>query len=594
MKTEYKDGKIVANGRLFEDANYDVANNSVTVTFNGQGFISKYAVLKEKVYFDSPLAMVKFVIGGNVIDVNAEKKVEMIGRTQKITITDEKAVVTVKCFIDKNEACVFERVNIKLKEPLRVYFGIFLPFASCTDYEKQCESSTFVEKNGFSFCSTTAFAYIPENQEILFDFENKTDINLDLVYAFHNADVKELCVDIDKYEKSANDEIKIIKLPDSVKTERDHALYYNAYFCALQNYKEVDSFKGFTAGCRYIAPIRTYYRDSYFTVLPMYNGETEKIRNQIITLAKGISEDGTCPSAVKFDCTPFWGEHYDSPSFFCISLYDYVNNTGDFSLLTEKIGQYTILELAEKVLLKLSENCDETGLIIKPGKYNQRDWADEVNRYGYVTYDEILYARALYCISKLFLQNDNEKSRVYKNMHFRVKDAVNSLLWDESLGYYVNFKNEDYTENNLSVDTVLSVIFDIAEGERAERFLDSCEKLLESRNHTDLEDFGVMCVYPTYSNIESARNKSARPYDYHNGADWPYWSAMYAYALKLKYREFEYPLTKWFDFNVQKGNFTPIEYYSPYCKDGSLLQAWSAAAAFVYNDINCDFFKNKL
>lgn len=48
--------------------------------------------------------------------------------------------------------------------------------------------------------------------------------------------------------------------------------------------------------------------------------------------------------------------------------------------------------------------------------------------------------------------------------------------------------------------------------------------------------------------------------------------------------EYLNPLQSWFSYNIEKGNYSPIEYFSPACKDGSLLQAWSGAAAFVLDD----------
>jgi len=94
--------------------------------------------------------------------------------------------------------------------------------------------------------------------------------------------------------------------------------------------------------------------------------------------------------------------------------------------------------------------------------------------------------------------------------------------------------------------------------------------------------------------IYASFGRSAKPFEYHNGSCWPYWAGMYAYALKMYGMDYEYALTRWFTFNIEKNNFTPIEYYSPYCADGALLQAWSSTAAFVYYDVNCDFFNDKI
>lgn len=59
---------------------------------------------------------------------------------------------------------------------------------------------------------------------------------------------------------------------------------------------------------------------------------------------------------------------------------------------------------------------------------------------------------------------------------------------------------------------------------------------------------------------------------------------MYAYAKRKYGMEYKYLLLDWFVYNLKKGNYTPIEYFSPYCKDGSLLQAWGGDVAFVLDE----------
>ncbi len=594
MNTQYKDGKIVYEGLYYEDAYYDVANNKIAVCFNGKGSIKNYSVIGDKTYFSSVYSWLKFTINGKPLGVNTKKTVEMIGRTQKTIIENNDATITIKQFLTVNDPCVFEKVIINPKRPINVEIAFSVPGEVWSDDGEPNKDFRFNNDNGFCFASNEKFLAVPGASAFVCKVSTDSPTQINMIYGYDKQTIDNKCHNIDEYEKLADNEITDIVLPSSVITEKDKAFYYSAYFCALENYKELGDFKAFIAGFNYIAPMRTYYRDSYYTVLPMYNGNTEKIKNQIVTLAKGISPDGSCPSAVINDFSPWWGQHYDSPAMFCIQLYDYVNNTGDFSILSTQVNGSSILNLAKLVLDKLTAECDETHLVVKQGKYNQRDWADEVNRYGYVTYVEVFYARALYCMSKLVATTDSDEALRYEKEYKIVKDAINDILWDESKGHYINYKNEDYTEFNLSIDTIFAVIYGIADEEKTNRMLDACQTILESRNNPEVDDFGVMCVYPVYSHIESARNKSSRPLDYHNGADWPYWSAMYAYALKLNGRDYTYPLTRWFDYNIQKGNFTPIEYYSPYCKDGSLLQAWSGVAAFVYNDVDCDFFKNKI
>ncbi len=611
MSVSFKDGKIVYDGKSFQPVSYDVTNQNLIVRFDGKGCISKYAILGDKIYYEADKASWQIYINGKELPFNAEKRVEMLGRMQKITWKHELGTVEMCLFLEENCFCVLQTVRADFKESVSLQLGfcmygvvsgsgiktedleneVYSDKVNKTEFAYMMENPT----NGFSFASDICFEVIEDNGLVLFDFDDgiKTK-EFNLAYGFGEALVDKNVFEIKRLEKNAVNEIKKITLPTSVKTELDKAIYYSAYFCALENYKDKGEFKGFMAGIGYLNPYRTYYRDSYFTVLSMFNGQTEKIRNQIITLGKGVSSSGECPSAVINDFSPWWGNHFDSPSIFTILIFDYVNNTKDFSVLDERVGDITVLAKAEAVIEKLSEGCDETGLVVKKGRNNTRDWADIVNRYGYTTYVEILYARALYCLSVLFRKKDEQKSAMYMEKFKVVKKAINDILWDESLGYYVNFKNEDYTENNLSVDTVLAVIYGIADESRARTMLVSCQRMIESRNHDELEDFGILCVYPPYEKIDASFGRSAKQFEYHNGSCWPYWAGMYAYALKMYGMDYEYALTRWFTYNISKNNFTPIEYYSPYCSDGALLQAWSSTSAFVYYDVNCDFFKDKI
>ena len=93
-----------------------------------------------------------------------------------------------------------------------------------------------------------------------------------------------------------------------------------------------------------------------------------------------------------------------------------------------------------------------------------------------------------------------------------------------------------------------------------------------------------MCVYPFYNDCIETAGISSQPFRYHNGANWPYLSAMYSLAKRKFNLDWLYPIESWFDYNVKEGNFTPVEYFSPVYKVGSLLQAWSGVSAFVLDE----------
>ena len=582
MNYSFENGAIVVCGKLYENVKYDVSNKKFGATFNGNGCFTKY-LLPNKPNFDC--GKCNFLVlsyNGKVQNILLDKTVIMKGRMQTVKIDLKPAILEIELFLSPNQEGIFS--SFRLINPsdddvleLRL-LGYGFKSENCTD----CYC---IEDESNAFASDNAFSYYKENGAICFSLTaTRPEFHSVFIVGDAKNHIKHLIENFYIIRNELDEEIKKIKLPENLN-ECEKALFYSSYYCALENYKDFGSFQGFMAGCEYIFPPRTYYRDSYFTVLPMYNGHKEKVRSQIITLAKGIKADGSCPSAVCCDFAEWWGDHYDSPSFLAIMLYDYIKNTKDKEIANILIDDKNVFEKSVMAMKHLSNYSDETHLLYKDGRFNKRDWADEVNRYGYVTYDELLYARAIYSISQIYKILGNEKqSNLYYEEFENIKKSINEILWNDELGYYVNFSNDDYIETNLSIDTVFAVLFHIADEKRAKILLKNMEKMLESKNNGTPEDFGCMCVYPFYSNIDSAYNKSSQSYNYHNGANWPYLTAMYAYAKRKYGMEYEYLLTGWFEYNLKNNNYTPIEYFSPYCADGSLLQAWSADTAFVLDE----------
>lgn len=567
MKHTFCDGAIVCQGKLHEKAKCNVSNEKISAIFDGCGCAVGYAEADAGDYFSGSFCT--WYINGTPVDMLAPKEVKMLGRKQTVTIETSAGVLKAELFLDKSSSgifAVYEVLNRKDNSNITV---------GCTN--NNIKKLRVFSDGDVKIVNETSTVYfnLPCGVDRISSFLTYSDIEEFNVTERYAAAQEEMRAEMDK-----------IILPENLN-EMEKALFYSSYFCALENFKVKGDYRCFMAGHRYLLPMRTYYRDSYYTVLPMYNGNVGLVKDQIITLIKGVSEDGTCPSAVKADYSAFWGNHYDSPSLLIVMLYDYIHHTKDNEFLNAQINGITVYEKAKAVIKNLSAFADGTGLIYKEGLYNMRDWADEVCRIGYVTYNEVLYARALYCLSEMAkLMGNSGDASYYEEQYNRVKNAINQELWDEELGYYINYKSSERTEKNLSVDTVFAAIWGIADHERSIRMLKNMEALLESKNNPQVQcrDFGVLCVYPFYSGLEATYNKSTQPYNYHNGANWPYWSAIYAYAKRKFGMEYKYALESWFEYNIERGNYTPIEYFSPLCEDGSLLQAWSAASAFVLDE----------
>ena len=639
MKNEYIGGGITATGKLWEEALYDAGNNAITAQFDGRGAISRYAVMNKYVVFSKFYTLL--TIDSVPLDYMREKRAEMIGKRQTTTVYADGAEIEIVQFLDGKNNCIYVQYGVTAERDMDfeavMNFGINyqsyvdqLPGARLSagnllriiggflggkkqEQEKDgkalilrgkvmgdfyldaalSEGGKMGEADRGFFNQFAVGGKVKKGEKRIFRYVISAGTRGDYTFC----DVAERLKNFDKALKEAQEYIDSLVCPAGITDPMEQTYYKSLLNCSLSNYKELDKFKGFLAGIVYQFPARTYYRDGYWTVLSVLPVKPELVRNEIITLAHGINKKGECGTAVRYNFKCHWGNHYDSPSFFVIMTYDYLVHTGDMSVLDEKVNGASVYELICAVLERFKKEVDETGLLVKGGKFNRRDWCDNVFRGGYVTYDEALYCRALQAAGEISAKlGRKDRAATFEADCKRVKDAINKLLWNEEKGWYNNYVDGDFVEDNLSIDTVVVALFGIADEERAKRMLSNMEKWLETRNNKEqgMGDWGTMSVYPYYKRAWDIVQKSSLPAYYHNGGDWPYLSNIYAYA-KLAYgMDYKYPLLRWFEYNVEKGNYTPVEFYSPIHPDGSLLQAWSSTGAFVLSYPGGNFFRKGL
>jgi glycogen debranching enzyme len=114
--------------------------------------------------------------------------------------------------------------------------------------------------------------------------------------------------------------------------------------------------------------------------------------------------------------------------------------------------------------------------------------------------------------------------------------------------------------------------------------LHSIERTLESRHNAEQPygDWGMLCAYPPFKRVRDIRAKTAFPFRYHNGSDWPYLDGLYAEErLRRGLGGARYPLLRWWEMCLANGWAGPVEYFSPPFGRGSALQGWSAMPAAV-------------
>jgi glycogen debranching enzyme len=202
-----------------------------------------------------------------------------------------------------------------------------------------------------------------------------------------------------------------------------------------------------------------------------------------------------------------------------------------------------------------------------------------------VTYDQTLYIAALRAFAELCDRiSTKDSSEHYLAQAETALQGMQRELWDEELGYFINYRRPGFSEKNLSADSLVTAYFHLLDEAQTQKELTAADFLLRAaHNHQQpLGNFGLLCAFPLYSQAADLFDKSALPYCYHNGADWPYLDGIYA-SILLERRD---PaglevLTRWWSYGLKQGWLTPVEYYSPAYPVGGMLQGWSSMPAAV-------------
>jgi hypothetical protein len=363
-------------------------------------------------------------------------------------------------------------------------------------------------------------------------------------------------------------------------------------------------FAGLSAGLIYANPPRTYYRDGYWTTQLLLRAAPAQAAAEIDLLASRIQPDGEAPSAVILDCEraeaferrrleelalsavhwragEWWSDHFDSPLFFTLAVGDYVAVTGDAAMAERHWPRL------KAIFERYQQLRGPAGLPLKPA--NDRDWADNVRRSGLVAYDLGLWVGALDVVARLGVGRDDASAEAARQTAAVARTAISATLWrGRWCADYV--PGEGPSEDHLALDGLTLLRYDALPEDLALETLEAVREQLESRRNgaQPYGDFGVLSVFPPFARRADLRAKSAFPYRYHNGADWPWLDGLYAgERLRRGLPGWRYPLMRWWEVALAQGWAGAIEYFSPPFGRGSLLQAWSslpAAVALTYAD----------
>jgi hypothetical protein len=394
------------------------------------------------------------------------------------------------------------------------------------------------------------------------------------------------------------------------------SLFVHGLHAARTSRKELPDgrFAGLAAGVGYALPPRTYYRDGYWTLQALLPRWPEVAREQLLLLARELPatgpEAGTAPSGVvvaspagervwraRRAADPalaadhprdgvWWADHTDAPLFFALLACDVAAWTGDAGLFATRVHGATIGARVDAALERAHATRDASELPVKPP--HDRDWADNVFRGGYVTYDVGLYHGALVRVADAIEGERPAVAARYRARAAALRVGARRHLWDAARDHFVDFRTQDgRAEAHLAIDTLPALRFGLADEAQAAGVLAAMRARLETRHNRDQPwgDWGVMNVFPPYAPWVRRRGKSRFAFRYHDGADWPYWDGVYAEErLRRGLGGWRYPLTRWWTYGLAQGRAAPVEYASPPFAAGSASCGWSAmpAAAMLF------------
>ncbi|WP_428242458.1 hypothetical protein [Gynuella sp.] len=627
---------LVTDALWYKPLEFDVSNCRLLAQFNGNGGISKYSVAGEWPVLVTDHWFTSWAVNRKRLPALHRKQVRSFGRIQSIDFGSREVLdqVTVRSesYVDESHNCIL--LQFIFTNHGNDNADIFLRHGVQVD--RQGYVASVVSQNGRYEESPLQVAWKGGNRQLEIDLgdeyrfalfashtlnvekteDNNLKYNLDMedrvapgdsVTMFIMVSGGSDCIRSDQFEDiypqlidNAENYCHWLKKSFSCQDMELNALFSACLNVGCSSYKESgDKFAAFYAGVNYQSPSRTYFRDGYWTVLPVLPYRPDLVKKEILTLAYGVGEDGSCPSAVIYnqlsnEFTQFWPDHYDSPSFFIMMVHDYLAWTHDKDLLQQQVNGRTIFDALKLCFHKLQSCVDATtGVMIKPE--NRRDWCDNVVRQGYVVYDSLLYCRAIECLREIFLFVDqHELAADLSDDIANAPESLRKLLWDDESGYR-NYINSDaacspVSESNVSIEQALAAVFDIGSEASQRAVLDRVSARLETCHNLEqpFGDWGVMTCFPLYEHVPNLVEKSSYPFRYHNGSDWPYLSGMLAWAKMRHQRDdWRYPLTRWFSYSLEQQWLTPVEYYDPVYGRGSFLQGWSGmpAAAMLFGGL---------
>lgn len=271
-----------------------------------------------------------------------------------------------------------------------------------------------------------------------------------------------------------------------------------------------------------------FTHDALMTDLAAANFDARRVRNDLLYLANKASAENIIPHAYYWKDdgfkTEFAGKDNWNHFWFILVAASYLRHTGDLAVLQR------LQPLLEKSLTFTLSHLGEDGLLWAASP----DWWDIGNVPGPRAYITVLAIRALqeFVFLGSKLNDAPEKLQGYVAQAQSLRAALAHKLWDEQLGYLINFNNGTSKDEHLYAGSLLAVVFDALAGDQQRRLVATAQQRLYDPQlgvrMVDPADFHLLEKEFKLVNHEQGKNKG----EYINGGVWPHGTAWYALALQ--------------------------------------------------------------
>lgn len=316
---------------------------------------------------------------------------------------------------------------------------------------------------------------------------------------------------------------------------------------------------GFTAGTSYgevwIRDFNTFINGS----LRVHN--KENVKDMLLLFFKIQGKDGNVPDgAIKSDkasvgykyiysdLAPGWAVHKntvetDQESSLIQAVRKYIDATGDGTILSEKIGDYTVIERMESALKYVLKErwSDKYGLVIGATTVDwgdmqaQSGWGVAINdktKWAIDIYDNAMFLNAINDFIAI-VPKDYHSEINWKRTASALKKNIRKHLWDAKAEKYIPHIylngspfSPDFNEKRIlytggTACAILAGLHDKKE------ILKINQQFVEAAAKEKYATIGIT-VYPPYP-LEAFPN--VPPYTYQNGGDWTWFGGRMIQAL---------------------------------------------------------------